>query len=335
MTAVMPSELTEARELVTPALRAAIDRLDEPTAKVCRYHFGWEDADGQATEGGGKTLRPALVLLSAQAAGAPSELGVPAGAAVELVHNFSLLHDDVMDGDVERRYRMTAWRLFGVPAAILAGDAMLTVAVDTVREQYEPGRAVAVEDCMTTAVRRLIAGQSADVSFESRADVTLEECVRMERDKTSALLACASSIGAVAAGAPESMVRALDSFGEHLGLAFQMVDDLLGIWGAADVTGKPERSDLRSRKKSVPVLAAMESGTAAGDELRERYANERESDLDRLASLIEQAGGREWTSEQADTHVDSALACLHDIELPENTRAALELTARFVTERDL
>ncbi|WP_031469064.1 polyprenyl synthetase family protein [Sciscionella sediminilitoris] len=335
MTAVMPSELTEARELVTPALRSAIDRLDGPTARVCRYHFGWEDTEGKPSTPGGKTLRPALALLSAQAAGSRSELGVPAGAAVELVHNFSLLHDDVMDGDVERRHRATAWRVFGVPAAILAGDAMLTVAVDTVREAYQPDRAVAVEACLTTAVRRLIAGQSADVSFESRADVSVEECVRMERDKTSALLACASSIGAVAAGADETTVHALDAFGEHLGIAFQMVDDLLGIWGASEVTGKPALSDLTSRKKSVPVLAAMDSGTSAGDELRERYGNERETDVALLATLIEKAGGREWTSVQADEHVRSAIACLDEIDLSENTRAAFELTARFVTERDL
>lgn len=335
MTTSMPAELAEARTLVTPALQGAIGRLDEPTARVCRYHFGWEDAQGNPSTPGGKALRPALVQLSAQAAGAEPAVGAPAGAATELVHNFSLLHDDVMDGDIERRHRPTAWRVFGVPAAILAGDAMLTVAVDTIRESYAPNVAVAVESCLNTAVRRLIAGQSADVGFESRTDVTLDECVRMERDKTSALLACASSIGAVAAGAPEAQVRALEAFGEHLGLAFQMVDDLLGIWGSVATTGKPALSDLASRKKSVPVLAAMESGTAAGEELRERYCAEQDTDPELLATLVEKAGGRQWTSSKADEHVHGALGCLAEVAIPEATRTALEMTARFVTERDL
>ena len=176
--------------------------------------------------------------------------------AVELVHNFSLLHDDIMDGDTERRHRPTAWTVFGTPAAILAGDALLALAQDILLEDGGPqGRWAA--RCLLAAVQRLISGQSADMEFEQRHAVSMDECLTMAGDKTAALMACACSIGAIFTGAPPSLAMSLADFGSHTGLAFQLVDDLLGIWGAPEVTGKPVWSDLRTRKKTLPVVAAM------------------------------------------------------------------------------
>ncbi len=211
---------------------------------------------------GGKALRPALALLSARAAGEPAERGVPAAVAVELVHNFSLLHDDIMDRDTERRHRPTAWTVFGTPAAILAGDALLALAQDILLEDGGPqGRWAA--RCLLAAVQRLISGQSADMEFEQRRSVSMDECLTMAGDKTAALMACACSIGAIYTGAPPSLAMRLADFGSHVGLAFQLVDDLLGIWGAPEVTGKPVWSDLRTRKKTLPVVAAMAAGRPA------------------------------------------------------------------------
>jgi len=334
VTVVMPAGVAVARDLVGPAMEAAIARLSPDVRTVAAYHLGMSDADGNPRrEGSGKALRPALALLSARAAGAPPERGVTAAVAVELVHNFSLLHDDIMDGDTERRHRPTAWTVFGVGAAILAGDALLALASDLLLEsQGEPWAA----RCLSAAVQRLIAGQGADLAFEKRGDVTLAECLDMAGDKTAALMACACTIGAVHVGAPPELAMGLAGFGGHVGLAFQLTDDLLGIWGAPDVTGKPVRADLRARKKSLPVVAALGSGTAAGDELAALLARPEPLDEDHLlhaADLVVAAGGRQWAENEADKQLAAANQCLADVSLPADVHGEFTAIAEFITAR--
>src|SRR6201988_2623723 len=193
----MPAGVAVARDLVGPATEAAINRLSPRVRRVAAYHYGLADAQGNPVRvGSGKALRPALALLSARAANAAPERGVSAAVAVELVHNFSLLHDDIMDGDTERRHRPTAWTVYGIGAAILAGDAMLALAQDILLEDAAPPGVWAAR-ALSAAVQRLIAGQGADLAFERRDDVTLAECQEMAGDKTAALMACACSIGAI------------------------------------------------------------------------------------------------------------------------------------------
>ncbi|CAM5490052.1 hypothetical protein SMICM304S_09552 [Streptomyces microflavus] len=238
--------------LSAPVLRAAVDRLAPPMDTVAAYHFGWIDAEGRPSDGdGGKAVRPALALLSAEVAGAPSEAGIPGAVAVELVHNFSLLHDDLMDGDEQRRHRDTVWKVHGPAQAILVGDALFALAYDVLLElgTVEAGRAARR---LTSATRKLIDGQAQDISYEHRERVTVEECLEMEGNKTGALLACAVSIGAVLGGADNRTRRHPGGVRlPRLGLAFQAVDDLLGIWGDPEATGKQTWSDLRQRKKSL------------------------------------------------------------------------------------
>ncbi len=297
--------LDRGRMLCTPLLREACARLAPPMDKVAAYHFGWIDADGKPVQAdAGKAVRPALALLSAEAAGAPPEAGIPGGAAVELVHNFSLLHDDLMDGDETRRHRATVWTVFGSEQAILVGDALFALANEVLLEaadELRPGTFAPV-DCgravrrLTLATRKLIDGQAQDLSFEQRDRVTVEECLEMEGNKTGALLAASSSIGAVLAGIGDAEADALERFGYHLGLAFQAVDDLLGIWGATEVTGKPHWGDLRQRKKSLPVSAALAEGGAASRKLADLLADpsgrgdEDEEQLAARAALIVEAG---------------------------------------------
>ena len=214
-------------------LRTATARLDDDTRRVAEYHFGWSNADGSSTEAGGKVLRPALALAATRSAvgeraDATAEVAAVAAAAVELVHNFSLLHDDVMDGDTSRRHRPTAWTVFGTPAALLAGDALLSLAPELLLESGAPNAANAARSLSATT-RVLIAGQAADLDFERRQDVGLQECLRMAHDKTAVLLGCACSIGPLSLGARRDAVRVLHACGTELGMAFQLVDDLLGL----------------------------------------------------------------------------------------------------------
>jgi geranylgeranyl diphosphate synthase, type I len=292
-------------------------------------------AAGGKPGGGGKALRPALALLSARAAMVAPERGVPAAMAVELVHNFSLLHDDIMDRDTERRHRPTAWTVYGVGAAILAGDAMLALAQDILLEDTQPQGLWAAR-CLSAAVQRLIAGQGADLAFEQRDDVTLAECEQMAGDKTAALMACACSIGAIHVGAPPGVAMGLAGFGAHAGLAFQLTDDLLGIWGSPAVTGKPVRSDLRARKKSLPVVAALTAGTPAAAELAKllrRKDELSEDDLAHAAGLVEEAGGKSWTEEKAAAQLAAARTCLAETPMPDDVRAEFAGIAEFITAR--
>jgi geranylgeranyl diphosphate synthase type I len=338
VTAVAPHTVSRSRDLVEPALRAAVDRLSPRLRLAAGYHRGWWEADGTLRgDGSGKALRPALAVLSAQAAGGPVELAVPTAVAVELVHDFSLLHDDVMDDDTERRHRATAWAVFGVPLALLTGDALLALAVQVIAESDAPGRADA-QAALLAAVQELIRGQADDIDLEGRLDAELGDVLRMEADKTSALLACSASIGARALAAPPGLVACLHRFGFELGLAFQLVDDVLGIWGEPAVTGKPVLADVRAGKRSAPVVAALRSGSAAGDELASLLANGTPTDEDgvvRAAGLVERAGGRDWTVAAADEHLAAALGALDDAPgLAEPAHQDLVDLARYVIERD-
>jgi len=336
MTVTMPAGVQTARDIVGPAIADAVRRLSPAVRAVAAYHLGLAEADGRPVGRGsaGKALRPALALLSARAAGARPERAVPAAAAVELVHNFSLLHDDIMDGDTERRHRPTAWTVFGIGSAILAGDSLLVLAQDLLLET--PPQGVWAARCLSAAVQRLIAGQGADLAFETRDDVQLAECLDMAGDKTAALMACSCSIGAIYVGAPASLAMSLAGFGAHAGLAFQLADDLLGIWGAPEITGKPVGSDLRAKKKSVPVVAALTSGTEAGGELAALLGKPEpltEDEVPLAARLVEGAGGKERTEALADSELAAATACLAAAAMPDDVRAEFAAIAEFITAR--
>ena len=335
-----PAALGAVRDLVDAPMRALVDRLAPAVRQVAAYHFGWVDADGLPREAnGGKAVRPTLAVLSAQAVGAEAAVGIPGALAVEMVHNFSLLHDDVMDRDEERRHRPTAWTVFGSSAAILAGDALLSLAFEALFD-VPSTRSTAAQRALAAATQQLIVGQVDDLDFERRLDVGVDECIEMAGGKTAALMACAAAIGAHLTAAPADVVGALDTFGRELGLAFQLVDDLLGIWGSTTTTGKPVGADLRARKKSLPVVAAMASGTAAGQELRQVYSSgELHADADsrvveRAAALVDDAGGRAWASAEATRRLDLACEALASVDIEPDPREALFDIAHYVTARD-
>ncbi|KLJ00444.1 family 2 encapsulin nanocompartment cargo protein polyprenyl transferase [Streptomyces albidoflavus] len=328
--------LDEARAVVGPELRRAVDTLPAPIRRVARYHFGWEDAAGLADgANGGKAVRPALVLAAVHALGGRPERALRSAAAVELTHNFTLLHDDVIDRDRTRRHRPTAWTVFGDADAILAGDALQSLAQQWLAEDPHP-RAGAAVARLARCVIELCAGQHTDCALEDRAptEVSLDECLTMAESKTGALLGCACALGALHADAEPDQVNALDAFGREAGLAFQLIDDIIGIWGDPSRTGKPAGADLTARKKSLPVVAALTSGTAAGAELAERYAGPPEPDeLARTIALVEAAGGRDWAQAEAADRMGRAVQQL-SLAVPDPARAGGLLSlAEFVTRR--
>jgi geranylgeranyl diphosphate synthase type I len=336
MTATMPMCLTETQDVVTPQLWAAIQRLDPVTWLQASYHLGWTAADGSPDNaGGGKALRPALALLSARAAGATAAAGIPGALAVELVHNFSLIHDDLIDGDLTRRHRPTVWSLWGVSGAVLTGDALLSLAQELLLEQPSPGGPAAAR-VLAGCTRQLIRGQVEDVEFERRDDVSLDSCLAMADGKTGSLMAASTAIGAVLAGGSLDLVAALTRYGHELGIAFQLVDDLLGIWGDPAVTGKPVGSDLRARKNSLPVCYVLGRGNATSGRLRE-VLRETEGDaaarIQLASELIEEGGGRRWASGEAERRLATAEAALADVGVPPEVLDELRSVGEFVLGR--
>ncbi|MGW3496424.1 family 2 encapsulin nanocompartment cargo protein polyprenyl transferase [Streptomyces sp. NPDC001020] len=328
--------LERTRASVDPELRRALGSLPGSMRRIALYHFGWEQADGTPAAGNpGKAIRPALVLTAARALGGRQSTAVRAAAAVELVHNFTLLHDDVMDRDTTRRHRPTAWTVFGDADAILAGDALQALAQRLLAEDPHPASGAAAAR-LAACVVELCAGQHADTAMERRGphEVTLDEVLAMAEAKTGALLGCACALGALYAGADEADVEALDAFGREAGLAFQLIDDVIGIWGDPRRTGKPAGADLMVRKKSLPVVAALASGTPAAADLARLYQRPyEEGELERTALAVEQAGGRDWAQLQAADRMARAMQELsRAIPAPEAAGGLLAL-AEFVTRR--
>ncbi|WP_438309633.1 polyprenyl synthetase family protein [Streptomyces sp. HUAS TT3] len=332
--------LRDAEALTHPALRAAVEGLPVGIRHPVGVHFGWWDQAGTPLEGGraGKAVRPALVLTACEAVGGVREAGVAAAVAVELVHNASLLHDDIIDGDRLRRGRPAVWAALGVPAAILAGDALFLLAVQTVAEAPGPLGA-AGPGMLTRAVQELIDGEYVDTLLEDRevASVPVAEVTAMAQGKTGALIAASCALGAVAGGADEQRVGCLRAFGVHVGAAFQLIDDVLGIWGDPVRTGKPAGADLAARKKSLPIAAALASRCAAGRELGRLYSGSGPlgtAEVARAAGLVEEAGGRSWAVRAAERHTRQALEELAAARPQRTAAAELRALADLVTGRD-
>ncbi|WP_406365661.1 family 2 encapsulin nanocompartment cargo protein polyprenyl transferase [Streptomyces sp. NBC_00645] len=328
--------LERARASVDPELRGAIDSLPGSMRRIALYHFGWEQADGTPAAGNaGKAIRPALVLTAVQALGGQHATAVRAAAAVELIHNFTLLHDDVMDRDTTRRHRPTAWTVFGDADAILAGDALQALAQRLLAEDPHPASSAAAAR-LAGCVVELCAGQHTDTAMErlGPGEVTLDACLAMAEAKTGALLGSACAIGGLYAGADAEDVEALDAFGREAGLAFQLIDDVIGIWGDPGRTGKPAGADLVARKKSLPVVAALTSGGPAAAELAELYAAPyREGDMERTVLAVERAGGRDWAQVQAADRMSRAMHELSRAVPDPEAAGGLLALAEFVTRR--
>ncbi|MFD3497477.1 polyprenyl synthetase family protein [Streptomyces sp. NPDC058678] len=332
-----PEVLDRCRALVRPALRKAVGRMHPWVAEMAAYSFGWcEVGGGPAVAPGGKGVRQALAVLGAEAAGASGRAGVPAAVAAELVHAFSLLHDDIMDGDAARRRRPTVWKAYGTGPAVLAGDALFAQAVETLAATPTGGPAAL--RLLSGALGDLVRGQADDLLFASRPwtgprRVRPDAYRTMAEHKTGALLGCAAALGALLGGAPPATVTALDRAGRHLGVAFQIVDDVLGVWGDPAVTGKPVHGDLRERKKTFPVLAALDSpGPATG---RLVALLESAEEPEEAAALIDEAGGRAAALDEARRRVTAVDSALADVPIVSGAAADLRSLLDFLVRRDL
>jgi geranylgeranyl diphosphate synthase type I len=294
------------------ALEAAVTRYDStaPITAMIRYHFGY--AAGGCDQRG-KRLRPMLLLTVAQEEGGSIESALDAACAIEILHNYSLVHDDIEDGDRVRHGRDTVWAKWGTAHGINAGDSLCAISYLALLESDVPRpaeRTVAMTRALHEANLAMCAGQGRDIAFEVESQVTMDDYIAMVTGKTAALFAAACELGALAAGSDASRARAYGELGRAYGLGFQIEDDLLGTWGESAATGKPVGSDLARRKWTFPVVWALDGpASPARDVVVERYARHGPLSPDDVAATIaalDALGVRNAGMLQAQTYFDRA-----------------------------
>ena len=310
-------------------------------SRMIRYHLGWEDAEGRPQEAGGKALRPTLCLLACEATGGDWHRALPAAAAVELVHNFSLIHDDIQDRDRERHHRPTVWSIWGEAQAINAGDALLALARPVLLRLVDRGvPAVTVIEAarvLDESTLEMVAGQTLDIAFEEKSDVDVPAYLQMVRQKSGALFDCALRLGTLAGDGDWELAERLGRVGRTLGTAFQVRDDMLGIWGDESKTGKATHADVYRRKKSMPVVYALSEGKAEVREgLRAIYEKPAldDEDVAQVRHYLDEAGPRAYCQRQAAELKEGAIAELEGLELLPRPRAEIVQLADFLLERE-
>jgi geranylgeranyl diphosphate synthase type I len=324
---------------VSAELRSAVGRDPLPLYAMIRYHLGWEDAEGRAAEDSGKGLRPILCLMACEATGGDWQQALPAAASLELLHNFSLIHDDIQDQSDRRRHRPTVWTLWGAAQGINAGDGLFALAqreVLRLRETTSSQIVIDAAQVLNEAVMLLCEGQYLDISFESRRHITLEEYLAMVERKAGVLMGASTEMGAVVSG-NEEVRESLRRFGTALGVAFQMRDDILGLWGDESVTGKSAESDIKQRKKSLPIVWAMDHAAPETiDRLYDIYdqAIISNAHVAEVLRLLDQSGARQASEAMVLEYSDRALEALDGLALAQGPAEAFASLARSLAQRD-
>jgi geranylgeranyl diphosphate synthase type I len=329
-----PEALIRHREAIERELQAALELDDSPLAPPSRYVMGWQDAEGRIMATGGKRIRPALVLTAAELFGGSVDEAMPGAVAVELIHNFSLVHDEIQDQDDVRHGRPTAYTIWGPGQAINLGDFIYGRAIRSLAAPGgDPDRRVRALDALMRAVERMIGGQWRDISFESRESVSVDEYLEMVEGKTGVLLGAALEVGAILGGAGEHESATMGRWGTRLGLAFQAVDDYLGIWGDQSLTGKTTTGDIARKKKSLPIVHGM-NDTTAGPLIRRAFAEDRQvAEYDAIVEALESSGADTLCRDMARRFAAEADAIAATLELDDESRETLRAVGDYFCAR--
>jgi geranylgeranyl diphosphate synthase type I len=307
-------------------MRGLLHRTPGSPARMVEYHLGFRDQDGAQMKGkasNGKALRPTLALLTADATGGQWEKAVPAASALELFHNFTLIHDDIQDGDETRHGKPTVWALWGKEQAINAGDAAHLLSSQAVLGLADTGYSaettVQAHRLLTDTGLLLATGQAQDMGFETRMDVTVEEYLAMIAGKTGALIETSIRMGALLGSADEQTTSHLGEYGRAIGVAFQIGDDGLGIWGDGEKTGKPVGADIKKRKKSYPIVWALNQTDGAGrKELEAIYQKNGElddSDVERVLTILDDVGSQDQTRTMTSVALERAVGAIDSADI--------------------
>lgn len=332
-------EWTRYRDSVQNELKEIINKTPPSLRNILQYHMGWENEKSCARQGKpGKFIRSILHLLSCQAVGGDATRVLPSAAAVECVHNLSLIHDDIQDRSHERRGRPTVWKLWGKSQAINIGDFMFALAYLALFKLQDNGvpseEIVHSFHLLAEACMELCEGQFLDIDFENRVDITVDDYLNMIRKKTAALIAASTSMGAYLGKGGEK-VQYFHQFGEALGMAYQIRDDILGIWGMKENTGKSIEEDLRQRKKTLPVVYALRESKDKA-KLERLYSQRHIDGIDvpLVMEILDQSGARDHAQNLVQQCCCRALEQLEASGVERNRQAPLKQITYFLAERN-
>lgn len=337
----VPESFVSYRDTVRVELKKVIDSCPSVLRNILRYHMGWQDEHGHScSRESGKFTRSTLCLLSCQAVEGDMSQVLPAAAAVELIHNFSLIHDDIEDASDERHHRPTVWKLWGQSQAINAGDAMFTLAYVALPKLKERGiadeKVASSTKMLSLACLELCEGQCLDVEYENRLDTTTEDYLDMADKKTASLFAVSTALGAYLGSKDGKLVDSFHLFGKELGIAYQIYDDILGIWGTEESTGKSV-SDISQRKKTLPVVYGLQNSKGAERKRLEKLYSQKSiegEDITEVTKIMDHLGARNYAENLAEQYYHKALAHLEATRLDTSRQAPLKETACFLLKRD-
>ena len=339
----LPAFFDRYQPVIDRALRA---ELNEPASELVdthRYHMGWADKNGAAlvaTEG--KRLRPTMALLGASAVNGEIQRALPIATALEYVHNFSLIHDDIEDRDEYRHHRPTIWVVWGDPTAIVSGNSMLKVADRCAKGLLDAGVgfdvSIATQRVLTEAYMRMIEGQFLDIAFEARESVTIDEYLAMIERKTGALIETSLYVGSLVGrngNGGFAVSEGLRRAGYEFGRLFQIRDDILGVWGS-DATGKPVCGDIYNKKKSLPVVHVFEATKGATSKwIRSIYRKPEldANDVDNVLQVMEDQGTYEFCDAMSAKHWSAAAEIIDTLDLEAEVRSDFMELGEFLVER--
>lgn len=337
-TTFQPNQLDALYEPIMERAVAVIGETSPLLEQIAAYHMGWRNEDLSQIAGQrpnpGKRIRPRLAMLVAAAMNADPAMAAPVAAAIELLHNFTLVHDDIQDQSHLRRHRPTVWSLWGAAQAINAGDALFAsshLALFELAQRPETApmlSRLAIEFDRTTL--RIVGGQTMDIENEGDPSVTPERYLETINGKTSAIVEFSAWAGGVVAGAREAQLADLADFGLSTGLAFQIRDDLLGIWGTEAETGKTPADDLRRRKQTLPILELRREATRQDRSALDMFyaeATTSEAEVNHVLELLAQYGIRIQVEEEIRSYHDRASQALGRVIPPGQNAAADQLYA--------
>ena len=310
---------------------------------MLRYYMGWVDVNGRPHEAmEGKALRPTLCLFACEAVGGAVEMAMPSAVAMEYIHNFSLIHDDIQDRDETRHNRKTLWAVWGDPKALVAGNVLRVVADECLHQLLESGldyeRALAAGTLLTEAYLEMIEGQYLDLQYEGRHDISMSDYRNMISRKTGALIRCSLNLGAVVGANDPSVADAFKECGRALGYVFQIIDDVLGVWGDEATTGKPVGADIRRKKNSYPVVYAMEKTDHREQQMLNEIYNKKDdldqADVESVLAVMDRLDVKNHAQQEAERYAEVAMASLAPVELSPQARQEVEDLTQFLLVRD-
>lgn len=302
--------------------------------EMMTYHLGWT-GEGSGPNARGKRIRPLLLLLISASKGNDWHPALPAAAAVELVHNFSLVHDDIQDNSVTRRNRLTIWKKWGIPMAINTGDALFAISNLSLIDLslfYPSEKIVTVIKLLQNTCFQLTCGQYLDMAYETLDDVSIEDYWTMINFKTTSLIKVSCEIGALLSGANQSPNQHISNFGHFLGMAFQAQDDLLGIWGSEYLTGKSNQSDLISKKKTLPILFGLHKGGEFYKNWKKGVIHNKE--ISDFSNMLVNEGALDYTRESIKSLTHQAIENLHQCDIRDEIKSQLLLIINQLLSRN-